>query len=56
MDYSEYGGAPLLGVDGRCIICHGSSTAKAIKNAVKFAGESIKQDVNKHIVEELESY
>lgn len=56
MDYSEYGGAPLLGVDGRCIICHGSSTAKAIKNAVKFAGESIRQDVNKHIVEELESY
>jgi glycerol-3-phosphate acyltransferase PlsX len=56
LDYSEYGGAPLLGVDGRCIISHGSSTAKAIKNAVKFAGESIKQDVNKHIIEELESY
>jgi len=56
MDYTEYGGAPLLGVDGRCIISHGSSTAKAIKNAVRFAGELVAQDVNKHIVEELESY
>jgi glycerol-3-phosphate acyltransferase PlsX len=56
MDYSEYGGAPLLGVDGRCIICHGSSSAKAIKNAVKYAGKSIQLNVNKHIVEELESY
>jgi glycerol-3-phosphate acyltransferase PlsX len=56
MDYSEYGGAPLLGVDGRCIISHGSSTAKAIKNAIRVASELVTQDVNKHIVEELESY
>ena len=56
MDYSEYGGAPLLGVDGRCIISHGSSSAKAIKNAVRVAAEFVAQDVNKHIVEELESY
>jgi glycerol-3-phosphate acyltransferase PlsX len=56
MDYSEYGGAPLLGVDGRCIISHGSSSPKAIKNAIRVAAESKKQDVNKHIVEELESY
>jgi phosphate acyltransferase len=56
MDYSEYGGAPLLGVDGRCIISHGSSTAKAIKNAVRVAGEFVKEEVNKHIIEELESY
>lgn len=56
MDYSEYGGAPLLGVDGRCIICHGSSTSKAIKNAVRVASELITQDVNKHIIEEIESY
>ncbi|MCX5667941.1 MAG: phosphate acyltransferase PlsX [Candidatus Omnitrophica bacterium] len=52
-DYSEYGGAPLLGIDGNCIICHGSSNPKAIKNAVKVAGEFIRQDVNKHIVEKL---
>ena len=56
MDYSEYGGAPLLGVDGRCIISHGSSTPKAIKNAIKVAGEFMTRGVNKHIVEELESY
>jgi len=56
MDYSEHGGALLLGVDGRCIICHGSSTPKAIKNAIRVAAELVKQDVNKHIIEELESY
>jgi len=56
MDYSEYGGAPLLGVDGRCIISHGSSSPKAIKNAIRVAAEYKEQDVNKHIVEELESY
>ena len=56
MDSSEYGGAPLLGVDGRCIISHGSSTPKAIKNAIKVSAEFKTQDVNKHIVEELESY
>jgi len=56
MDYSEYGGAPLLGVDGRCIISHGSSTPKAIKNAIRVAAEFKSQDVNRHIVEELESY
>jgi glycerol-3-phosphate acyltransferase PlsX len=56
MDYSERGGALLLGVDGRCIISHGSSSPKAIKNAIRVAAEFVKQDVNKHIIEELESY
>ena len=37
IDYSEYGGAPLLGVNGGCIVCHGRSNAKAIKNAVRVA-------------------
>jgi glycerol-3-phosphate acyltransferase PlsX len=37
VDYSEYGGAPLLGVDGACLIGHGKSSAKAIRNAVHFA-------------------
>ncbi|MCK8816932.1 phosphate acyltransferase PlsX [Natroniella sulfidigena] len=41
MDYTEYGGAPLLGIDGIVIISHGSSNAKAIKNAIKIAQESI---------------
>lgn len=37
VDYSEYGGAPLLGVNGGIVICHGSSNAHAIKNAIKVA-------------------
>lgn len=52
-DYEEYGGAPLLGINGTCIICHGSSTPKAIKNAVKEAGLMIKQGVNEKIRTEL---
>jgi phosphate acyltransferase len=39
LDYSEYGGAPLLGVKGCVIICHGRSSAKAVKNAIRFAAE-----------------
>jgi glycerol-3-phosphate acyltransferase PlsX len=38
-DYSEYGGAPLIGVNGGCIVCHGRSSAKAIKNAIRVAHE-----------------
>lgn len=53
IDCSEYGGAPLLGVDGICIICHGSSDAKAIKNAIRVACESVTCNVNKHIVRRL---
>ncbi len=45
-DYSEYGGAPLLGVDGVCIICHGSSGRQAIKNAVRVARESLRGELN----------
>lgn len=41
MDYSEYGGAPLLGVNGISIICHGSSKAKAIFNAIRVARECV---------------
>ena len=53
MDYTEYGGAPLLGIDGVCIICHGSSSAKAIKNAIKVAAEFVDHKVNQHIVESI---
>ncbi len=56
LDYSEYGGASLLGVNGNVIISHGSSSAKAIKNAIKRAIEAGEREVNKHILEELESY
>jgi glycerol-3-phosphate acyltransferase PlsX len=53
VDYSEYGGAPLLGVNGICIIGHGGSTAKAIKNAIRVAAEFSAQRVNERIVADL---
>jgi glycerol-3-phosphate acyltransferase PlsX len=55
-NYEEYGGSPLLGVDGICIIAHGSSSPKAIKNAIRVALESIKTRINPHIVEELAAF
>ena len=45
-DAEEFGGAPLLGLKGVCIIGHGSSTPKAIKNAIKVASESLKYGIN----------
>ena len=53
VDYAEYGGAPLLGVNGTGIICHGRSNAKAIKNAIKVAAEMIRSKVNGHIIQLL---
>jgi phosphate acyltransferase len=53
VDYSEYGGAPLLGVRGVCIICHGGSNPNAIKNAVRVAAEFAEGRVNEKIEEEL---
>jgi phosphate acyltransferase len=46
LDYSEYGGAPLLGVNGGCIVCHGRSNAKAIRNAIRVAAEFVENEVN----------
>ena len=54
LDFTEYGGAPLLGVNGSFIICHGSSKAKAIKNAIRVAGELVEQDVTGHIRHSIE--
>ncbi len=53
LDYAEYGGAPLLGLDGVAIIAHGGSDPKAIKNAIRVAKETVSHDVNSHIVEVL---
>lgn len=53
VDYSEFGGAPLLGVKGVCIICHGRSNANAIKNAIRVAFEFASGDVNRKIEEAL---
>jgi glycerol-3-phosphate acyltransferase PlsX len=53
MDYSEYGGAPLLGVNGNCVICHGASDAKAIMNAILLASNMAQNRLNEHLIEEL---
>ncbi len=53
MDPSEYGGAPLLGVDGVCIICHGKSDEKAIRNAVLLAKRFVENGLNESIKETL---
>ena len=45
LDYAEYGGAPLLGVNGVCLICHGRSDARAIRNAVRAAASAVENDV-----------
>jgi glycerol-3-phosphate acyltransferase PlsX len=52
-DYSAFGGAPLLGVDGICIICHGSSKEVAIRNAIGVAAKNARVKLNEKIVEEL---
>ncbi len=52
-DYHEYGGAPLLGVNGVCMICHGSSVARTISNAIRKAHEFVQSGVNATISERL---
>jgi glycerol-3-phosphate acyltransferase PlsX len=54
-DYSAFGGAPLLGIDGVCIICHGSSGDRAIKNALGVAAQYVRARLNELIVKELET-
>ncbi|HEV8674792.1 MAG TPA: phosphate acyltransferase PlsX [Methylomirabilota bacterium] len=49
VDYAELGGAPLLGINGACIISHGASPARAVKNAIRVAAEWVRMDVNAHI-------
>lgn len=54
VDYTEYGGAPLLGIDGVGMICHGGSNVKAIKNAIRFAHEYATKGVNQRMAEKLQ--
>ena len=56
MDYAEYGGAILLGVNGTCIIGHGSSSALAVKNAIRVVIECARTEVNIRIEENLIKY
>ena len=55
-NYEEYGGMPLLGINGVCIIAHGASSALAIKNAIRAATESIKHEINPQILRAVQSY
>jgi glycerol-3-phosphate acyltransferase PlsX len=52
--YSAFGGAPLLGIAGVCIICHGSSKERAIANAIGVAAQGVRMRINDAIVAELE--
>ncbi|PYS41236.1 MAG: phosphate acyltransferase PlsX [Acidobacteria bacterium] len=56
LDYSEYGGAPLLGMKGITIVCHGRSNANAIKNAIRVAHDFCKHDVNRIIETEFTKF
>jgi glycerol-3-phosphate acyltransferase PlsX len=53
IDYSEYGGAPLLGVNGVVIIGHGRSNGNAIKNAIRVAKEEVERRFNENILEAI---
>ncbi len=52
-DYSEYGGAPLLGINGNCVISHGASNPKAIMNAILLASSLAKNKLNDHLIGEM---
>ncbi|MDD5482936.1 MAG: phosphate acyltransferase PlsX [Kiritimatiellae bacterium] len=54
MDPEMYGGAPLLGVNGICIICHGASSGRAIFNAIRVARDSVHQEINEMIIKTIE--
>jgi glycerol-3-phosphate acyltransferase PlsX len=56
LDYSEIGGAPLLGVDGVTVICHGKSNEKAIKNAIALAKGFVEKNLNESIKETMRNY
>ncbi len=54
IDYAEYGGAPLIGINGISIISHGRSSDRAIKNAIRVAAELAKSEINKRLREDIE--
>ena len=51
VDYAEYGGAPLLGLKGICLICHGASNSKAMSSAVRMAARFVDMEANTHLSE-----
>lgn len=55
-DFAEYGGAPLLGTKGTCIITHGRADEKAIKNALRFAAEFVDHEFNTRLLQNIDSF
>ena len=51
VDYAEYGGAPLMGLNGICLICHGASNSKAMASAVRMASRFVEMEANAHLTE-----
>ncbi|MBD3271867.1 MAG: phosphate acyltransferase, partial [Elusimicrobia bacterium] len=56
IDYDEYGGAPLLGIDGIAIISHGGSNQKAIKNAIYAAHGFVNSKINQTIADQIKAH
>jgi len=56
LDYAEYGGAPILGIKGVGIVCHGNSSAMAIKNAIKMAVDYAENDVERRLSEQIAGF
>ena len=56
VNYAEYGGAPLLGLNGSCLICHGSSDDRAIMNAVRMASGWVQCRFNQHLAQAMEIF
>jgi glycerol-3-phosphate acyltransferase PlsX len=56
VDYAEYGGAPLLGIQGTVMICHGSSSPRAIMNAIKMAYDYDKRQVKQRMIERIDEF
>ena len=53
LDYTEYGGAPLLGLQGLAIVCHGRSSSLAMTNAIKMGGTFVRKGTNSHLAETI---
>jgi glycerol-3-phosphate acyltransferase PlsX len=56
VDYAEYGGVPLLGVNGVVVISHGASNPRAIMNAIRVARQAVESRINEHVLEGLKQY
>jgi glycerol-3-phosphate acyltransferase PlsX len=53
LDWSEYGGGPLLGIRGVTVICHGASSGNAIKNAIRVALQAVESGLSRHVADEF---